>query len=159
MRAATFLFATVSLLVTLGAALPQTDSGGGSDDVPCPLIYPCSDISIVTSYCANNTDPAVETGGTFDSTEPIECVCGSEVLGDESGGYAALECLTCNSKLTDDAATLLTLWLYTCYTAEQEDVDAALDCWNSGGDDCPAVPSNKAKMPKKMMRKRASGRM
>ncbi|KIW68157.1 hypothetical protein PV04_04123 [Phialophora macrospora] len=146
MKLVSTFIVTVSVIVGLTAALPQTSGGSGSgDEIPCP-VYPCLDWGIVLEYCANTTDPAVVTGDSFTDTDPIECTCGFDVLGDESGGYAAVECYSCSDELTDADVALTIQWFYTCYTFEDSSATDALDCWNSGGTDCPAVPEKRKKM-------------
>jgi hypothetical protein len=107
-----------------GSPMPQT-----SDDIPCPLAYPCIDVGISLEYCTNVTGIPLD-GGTFEDTTPIECVCGSDALGDESGLYAATECLSCGS-LEGDALAVVESWWLTCTTAVEVGLDEALTCWNS----------------------------
>ncbi len=147
---------SIFLIVGLTTALPQTGGGGSGteDDIPCPLVGPCYDINTITGYCANNTDPAILSGDTFDSTDAIECVCGSDVLGDENGLYSALECITCAKSLDDDDTAWLALWAYTCYTAGEDGLDAAVDCWNSGGEKgCTPLPDSETKKMKLLTKK------
>jgi hypothetical protein len=139
---------TGSLIVGLTSALPQTSSGSSGDELPCPAVYPCIDWAIILEYCSNTTDPGVATGDSFTDTDPIECTCGTEALGDEGGLYASAECVLCNDELADADAQLAAQWYYTCYTFEESTAADALDCWNSGGTDCPAVP-DKRKMMKR----------
>ncbi|ETI24204.1 hypothetical protein G647_03573 [Cladophialophora carrionii CBS 160.54] len=145
---------TVSLVVGLAAAIPQTSSGGSGseDEIPCPAVYPCIDWYIILEYCSNTTDPAVATGESFTDTAPIKCACGTKALGDESGLYAAAECILCDDELPDADATVAAQWFYTCYTFEESTATDALDCWNSGGTDCSAVPE-KRKMSKRDLMK------
>lgn len=112
-----------------GNPMPQT-----SDDIPCPLAYPCIDWSISLDYCFNVTDaPVYDAEGTFEDSTPIECVCGYDALGDESGLYALTECVLCGEIASSDEE-LVTLWAYTCLTADEIGLDEALSCWNSGTD-------------------------
>ncbi|KEF55764.1 uncharacterized protein A1O9_08515 [Exophiala aquamarina CBS 119918] len=114
--------------LVIGSPTPQSDT-----EIPCPLAYPCGDITVSLSYCFNVTDAPVYGDGTFKDETPIECVCGSDVLGDESGLYAATECILCGD-LDKESSALVELWWYTCATAYEIGVDEALNCWNDGTD-------------------------
>jgi hypothetical protein len=109
-------------------------------------------MSISLEYCSNITDIPLNEG-TFEDTTPIECVCGYDALGDESGLYAATECILCGD-LDKEESALVEQWWLTCATASEIGWDEALTCWNSGTDcyEPEAVGVLRSKARPKMIR-------